>query len=316
MTTIGTCDIRFSLQNRHAGQCLTDELTRLGVSNHAVTISGRATISDKEIDREEFVRARPGAIRARLRAFLAEHELPRDHDLVILDIEPTGFAPRQLGDFEGREQRELIAAYRRRIVVAREVLARTGRRDVRLGLYQVIVPDGRGRVTDEFRRQMAGYRAAGCQGMYDELDFICPVLYQRFGRGDAEPGTLRRWSAASTRQGIEESLGLTRRNGSRIPLVPVLSFWVFNGNSVNERDAVTPDSVARQLQAVQRSAGITAVLFWSGWQTKEEMRNARKPVEPIDLGDFLAAVDSLPGPGCHDTEPVPVASGSGHHGRD
>jgi hypothetical protein len=106
--------------------------------------------------------------------------------------------------------------------------------------------------------------------------------------------------ARSTRQAIEGSLSLRRRNGSRIPLVPVLSFWVFNKRPPNDpvRPAVAPESLARQLQIVQDAVGIEAILFWSGWQTKPEMESAKKPVEPIVIDDFLDSVGSLPWPGC------------------
>ena len=309
MNTTATCDIRFSMQNRYAGDDLAGALANLGVSNRAVTLSGRATKSDKEITKEEFLGAKAKAIHAKLSSFLDEHGLPQDHDLVILDMEPQCFAPRHLGDFAGAEQRDLIAAYRLRIRVARQVLRRTGREGLRLGMYQVIVPDGRGRAIDEFERRMAGYLEAGRQGMYDELDFICPVLYQRFGSDDAEPEILRMWIADSTRQGIEGSLALTRRNGTQIPLVPIVSFWVFNGGSANKRQAVSPESLARQLDVVQHGDGVSAIVLWSAWQTAVEMEEAPKPVEGIDINEFLISLGSLPWPGCDVTEPVPVAVG-------
>jgi hypothetical protein len=134
--------------------------------------------------------------------------------------------------------------------------------------------------------------------MYDQLDFICPVLYQRFGSDDAKPTTLRRWLDAATKQAIDESLTLTRRNRSLLPLVPVLSFWVFNGNSDNDRNAVQPESLARQLRIVQEAVRIEAIVFWSAWQTKEEMRTADKPVEEIAIDNFVDSVGSLPWPGC------------------
>jgi hypothetical protein len=231
---------------------------------------------------------------------------------VILDMEPRGFAPRALGEFEGRQQRELIAAYRRRIRVARQVLRRSEVPGLRLGMYQVIVPDGKGQSTDQFERRMCGYLEAGRQGMYDELDFICPVLYQRFGIDDATPATLRSWVVAATRQAIDGSHALTNRNGAGIPLVPILSFWVFNRNSANDRQAVSPDLVARQLQVVQGAGAVAAILFWSGWQTAEEMESAKKPVEPIDINDFLLNVGTLPWPGCATTAPVSeLAVGAG-----
>jgi hypothetical protein len=42
-----TCDIRFSLQNRYAEDSLVNLLTGLGISNRAVTISGRAAGSGR-----------------------------------------------------------------------------------------------------------------------------------------------------------------------------------------------------------------------------------------------------------------------------
>jgi hypothetical protein len=56
--------------------------------------------------------------------------------------------------------------------------------------------------------------------------------------------------------------------------------------------------VAHQLGIVQDAAGIDAIVFWSGWQTPDEMRMAKKPVEPIVIADFLSSVGSLPWPGC------------------
>jgi hypothetical protein len=90
--------------------------------------------------------------------------------------------------------------------VARQVLeekaAAAGLAGLTLGLNQVIVPDGMGRSADGFKRRMCGYKEAGRQGMYDDLDFVCPVLYQRFGSEDAGgPNALRKWIDAATEQG-------------------------------------------------------------------------------------------------------------------
>lgn len=293
-----TCEIRFSLQNHYAADSLVRALADLAISNRAVTISGRATMSEKFISKEAFLDAGPEDIRATLRRFLANNALPRANDFVILDMEPSGFAPRNLGEFNEKAQRRLIAAYSLRIRVARQELRRTGLPGLKLGLYQVIVPDGKGRPSEGFLERMGGYVAAGRQGMYDQLDFICPVLYQRFGANDARPETLRRWISAATRQAITQSLTLARRNGRRVPLVPILSFWVFNGRSESNRRAVSPASVARQLRIVQRGDGIDAIVFWSGSQTEREMAAAKEPVEPIAIDRFLVATGVLPWPGC------------------
>jgi hypothetical protein len=126
------------------------------------------------------------------------------------------------------------------------------------------------------------------------------VLYQRFDSDDATPKMLSAWLARSTRQAIEKSLTLKRTNGSRIPLVPILSFWVFNKRPPDNptRPAVTPDSLARQLEIVQNAVGIEAILFWSAWQTPQEMRSGTKPVQVINIPAFIHRVGSLPWPGC------------------
>jgi hypothetical protein len=301
MTPPATCDIRFSLQDRYANEKLEAAMTDRGISNRAVTISGHATMSEREIQEPEFVGARAADIRTRLTEYLKNHEtIPRAHDLVILDMEPEGIAPLDLGNFEADRPRQhkLIAAYAQRIRVARQVFRRTKVPGLRLGLYQIIVPDGKGKSSKKFDKRMRGYVEAGDQGMYDQLDFICPVLYQRFGPKDATPNTLRQWIDAATRQGLHRSLQLTRRNGSQIPLVPLLSFWVFNGASKSKRKAVSPLSVARQLEIVQGAMGVEAIVFWSAWQTRHEMETADKPVQAIGIADFLSDTGTLPWPGC------------------
>jgi hypothetical protein len=93
-----TCDFRFSLQDDYAGVSLVDDLAELGISNRAVTISGRATMSEKEIERPDFIGAGTDEIGARLKRYLESHE-PRAGDLVILDMEPQAIAPLHLGEF-------------------------------------------------------------------------------------------------------------------------------------------------------------------------------------------------------------------------
>jgi len=54
--------------------------------------------------------------------------------------------------------------------------------------------------------------------------------------------------------------------------------------------------LALQLEIVQDTAGIEAILFWSGWQTKPKMESAK--VQVIKIPDLLKSTGSLPWPGC------------------
>ena len=133
-----TCDIRFSLQNSYASDALVDALDERGVSNAAVTLSGRALRSEKDISIDNFLAAGVKSIRTGFLSFLEEYRLPRPGDLVLLDLEPQGFAPRALGKFLEKpdELRKLVAAYRLRIRVARQVLRKRKFPGLQLGLYQ------------------------------------------------------------------------------------------------------------------------------------------------------------------------------------
>ena len=72
-----TCDIRFSLQNGYASDDLVNGLDPLGVSNAAVTISGRALRSEKDISIERFLAADVESIRARFVRYLEVTRVPR-----------------------------------------------------------------------------------------------------------------------------------------------------------------------------------------------------------------------------------------------
>jgi hypothetical protein len=160
-----TCDFRFSLQDEYADAKLVGKLAKRGISNRALTISGHVTMSHKDISRPAFIAAVDDKIRTRMRSYLERHA-PRAGDLVILDMEPDGIAPRQLGKFvNDTDWPELIAAYRQRIRIARQELEETGTPDLKLGLYQVIVPDEQGRQSAAFKRRLCGYVKAGELGM-------------------------------------------------------------------------------------------------------------------------------------------------------
>ncbi len=132
--------------------------------------------------------------------------------------------------------------------------------------------------------------------MYDELDYLVPVLYVRFAPSVEH---VEEWTDAATRQAIESSLTLTRSDCRPIPLCPILSFWVLTGDgSTDKRLAISPETMRRQLAIVRGYCGIGIILLWSGWETVAEMESGNDPVEAVIFRDFLAAVGELPPPGC------------------
>ena len=104
------------------------------------------------------------------------------------------------------------------------------------------------------------------------------------------------WIGRASLQAISFSQQLTRRNGSKIPLAPILTFWVNNGNSADDNRLILPETLGLQLRSLQASCAVELIAFWSGVETPEEMREAG--YESFDFNDFLGQVEGLPPPRC------------------
>ena len=109
------------------------------------------------------------------------------------------FHPRELGNYIDPNSAEynplkfdaIVEGYKMRIDVVRELVP-----NCKIGLYGFPTPHAHGKADSavEVRRTM-GYELAAAQGILDQVDTICPVLYQRFGATDstttASPTTCR-----------------------------------------------------------------------------------------------------------------------------
>ena len=306
----GPCDLRFTLQGRYA---TVVDLSAYRIENSALTIHGFALQAGAGINEDQFINTPEDEITASLNTYLDRRGLkPGRNDLLVLDMEPRypdptnpgkqiSFSPGNLGRYNPERQAELVEGYVRRIIAARDVLV-GGQSSAKLGLYGVIVPDGKGEVDARFRQRMEGYGRAGTLGLYDFVDFLVPVLYHRFGPNDVPANggfdmeKLHRWIGQSTRQAIVSTQRLRRRNGQTIPVAPILTFWVANGNSAHHHKVISPRTMSFQLQLLQAHCAVERILLWSGTETREEMDDAG--YESFDFDDFLGRVAELPLPRC------------------
>jgi hypothetical protein len=238
---------------------------------------------------------------------------PGRNHLVVLDMEPRyeytdpndgkvktkSFSPARLGEYDDLLQEELIKAYIRRIIVARRFVQENWP-TVKLGLYQVIRPMNKGERNGEFKKRMLGYVRAGQLGMYDFVDYLVPVLYNRFGKSDvnfpSEKVELHVWIERATRQAITNSQKLTRRNRNSIPLAPFLTFWVSNRRSKHDHKVILPETMSLQLRILQEYSSVEIINLWSGSETIKEMK--KTDWQSVDIKNFLRKVDALPLPGC------------------
>jgi hypothetical protein len=214
-------------------------------------------------DFKSFVSKTQADVERRLQAYLNGHPSvsPATTGIIVMDIEDP-----HLADMHTRpaaEQDAMIAAFKTRIAATRAKFPLA-----KIALYGTLHPDAKGRAADAtYLARLASLVRAGKRGMYDGLDYLSPVLYVRFGPTDPAWGTI----AAFTQLGIDGSRQLRKSSGQAIPLLPLLSLWVANGNS-KHNDQIILDlpttSPVRETWGVQfalfRQAGIRDAVIWTG----------------------------------------------------
>jgi len=141
----------------------------------------------------------------RLTAFKEAHpEIDPDTDaIIIMDIERPHLA--DLHTYSANDRKAIVDAYRRRIAATKAVFP-----DAKLSLYGTLNPDGRGRSENPtYVARLNALVEAGRDRLYDDLDYVVPVLYVRFGCDDEANGPCdRHWDtlAEYTRLGVDGSL--------------------------------------------------------------------------------------------------------------
>ncbi len=202
-------------------------------------------------------------VETRIQAFLNGHPQVsrRTTGIVIMDIEkphPSDFHGHPLGI-----QDRLIEAFKIRASAARAKFPAA-----KLGFYGTLVPDGRGRTDNPtYRARKRALVRAGKRGMFDEIDYLIPIAYPRFGPADAPWNTYQ----AYTRLGITGSRQLRRSDGAAPPVVPLLTYSVANGNSNHHQQLLMDLPTLNPLQATLRlqldvmaKHHVRTTVFWVG----------------------------------------------------
>lgn len=197
--------------------------------------------------------------------------------LVILDLEwPVYYNGMHL--LNTSTLAALVAAIRRRVQIARTVLPHA-----KIGLY------------DEHAANNAtvveGYRRASRLGLWDDVDYLIPVLYLPIGR-NATNATLDVLLATAA--------GKTTSRGDAVPMAPLLSWLYFPYQCAVPFDVnhAVLDTIDR---FSQRVLPIPIVQFWSGKdnetsksQYKSGGRNHSCPMPPIAQQSWLERANAVP----------------------
>jgi hypothetical protein len=242
-----------------------------GARTGVIVISGRHFLQSRSLepaDIDVFLRRDQGQVRDQLEEYAGEHpEVGKETtEILMMDVERPH--PRNLhaaGDDERKAA--IVDAYKTRIAALRAVFPKA-----KLCMYGTLNPDGRGRPDNEqYLARLDALKTAGEQGLYDELDYLVPVLYPRFGPDDPK----RAWRSyrAYTEQGIEGSRQLRRSDGTSLPLLPVTGLRIYNkeGNTAHRHELLLDlpgdDPLGHTLRTqlgVMVEKGVQQVVIWVG----------------------------------------------------
>jgi hypothetical protein len=251
----------FCEQSRYADD--VSSLEDAGIKNDSWMLHGYAVVAPNNITVEAFFAATEGDVRAKLLAYLADKvELdPETTDYVILDIEHP-VHPQTFGSYldpshdlyDPIQFGRIMNAFTLRISVARELFP-----NAQLGLFGVTTPHPFGDATlDAQVTREGGFLAASAAGLYDDLDVLCPVIYQRFGRSDARHHSIEPY----TQLGVDSAELLRRSDGTTPSIMPVMSLAIFNGGSANHEQPILVEDLAAQIGVLQER-GYTKWLIWN-----------------------------------------------------
>jgi len=214
-------------------------------------------------DLDAFVGKQQSDVERQIQRFLDRHPTVSSHTtgLIIIDIEDPH--PKDFHEYPVRVQDQIIDAFISRAVAARAMFPKA-----RLGFYGTLVPDARGRADDKtYLARKRSLVRAGCQGMFDSVDCLIPVTYPRFGPID------RSWQTyeAYTRLAITGSRSLRTSDGGTLPVTPIVTYSVANGNSKHHEDLLLDLETSRPLHetlgvqfTVMLEEHVSTAVFWVG----------------------------------------------------
>jgi hypothetical protein len=223
---------------------------------------------------EQFLAYTADQVEDTFRSFMNNKGPFENDEIIIIDIE-SPIHPKEFNNHL-EDLEAIVEAFKMRIDVVKSVAPTHP-----VALYGVVVPHGQGSEED-WASTYEGYQKAGEFGLYDNLDYIVPVLYHRWGETDNNPEERQR---ASVQQGLSKSAALTRTNGDSIPLFPLLSLSVFNGNSNHNHDAPLPEHVDQVVKIVLEYSEVELFGFWTG-------HDESAPVG--DIPSFFEEVTTIP----------------------
>lgn len=221
---------------------------------------------------------------------MGQYEGPGGNPItIILDIENPH--PQALWSYTPEEQVAIVEAYKRRIAAVKATFDNAW-----LGLYGTLNPNSTGTGGGNYGDRHDALVAARALGLYDDLTYLVPVLYVRFGCDDDGFDDLNNplpcdndWDTLDeyTELGITGSRDLADR-----PLLPFLTVYVHNTTTSNFHgtmllDLDIPDpfyaTLGTQLDILANN-GVDDAALWIGAGGNYDDPNRLPSPDALDVG--------------------------------
>jgi hypothetical protein len=241
-------------------------LLTAGVTNNAFVVFGSALKAGSATDLDEYLAYTHDELTTTFGNCVTNNKLAGTTDYIILDMEapvpPMLWGKHQTedADDQGTEFATLITAYKLRITVAREQLGP----NAKICLYGLPVPRGPFPTSLGWVEQLAGIVKAGQLGAFDGVDYISPVCYTRFCEQDSQWYLSR--NRTMTEIAVNAAKSFVNSTGSHIPVIPLITPNIYNGNSKCNTDIVSAATLWQQITWI-KALDIDTCFLWIGSAT-------------------------------------------------
>ena len=272
-----TGDIRIIFQDHFAAAGFNSAMAELGISTAGISLDATAhtgifyELSQGKLeDIDFFIESTPDLVRKRLRRFIDDkHVDANTEDFMLIDIE--AFVDlKKLGTYETDPdlQQQIIEAYRLRVEITKELLP-----NVKVGIWNTVSPPpGKFPNIPSIDKKQRGYHRASELGLFDDVDYLVPTLYNIFGPDDfnSEDAWLD-WYYHYNERAINLTKEITDSQGTSIPIAPLLSLLTFNcaidecsGGTHHKGLPIRPQDSAFLINQLQQYPEVETIIFWSG----------------------------------------------------
>ncbi|GEM_PF-5666606 len=276
------CDHRIARQNGYSdypsaqsAPSLNELYSVYGVNYSSLTLSGTSLSAGKNVaSYDEYFNTTKEDVLKSLDNFARLNNVNKDTtDLLLAHIEnpiPQGRLDDLLSEQGMKNFSLYVNATKMRLAAVKEYFP-----NAKVAITATIRPPTKGDLTSNFEESMKGYLTASALGMYDDLDYLTPIIY--ITASDQNLNYL--FVGNMTLTGVEHTRRLNKTNGEQIPIAPLLSIDVINFYSPPEIPPEVAKLQHKILQEYLRPG--EKILYWFGSDRDGYLKGYLENVKPV-----------------------------------